>query len=233
MGCPSFTMSFREFINELNGSRTEGELVKTVFYSLLTSFVLLGLLYYFRFRYITDFLPKYGLYLFFAVLSYALIVPTVRQIRAYKNMACMSGMMVGMTTGMMTGFLTGYFVGATNGMFVGGLFGIAVGIILGVWMGSCCGTMGFMEGIMSGFMGGWMGAMTSVMLLNDNLKIASVIIFFVCAAIMISLNYMIYLEFRESERQRHEDNFITILFSLILTSLTIWIMVYGPRSALF
>ena len=226
-------MTFKDFTKELNGNRVEGELVKTIFYSLITSFIVLGVLYFFKFKYIENFIPKYGFYLFFAVLSYALLVPTIRQIRAYKQMACMSGMMVGMTIGMMTGFLAGYFVGATNGMFIGGIFGMAVGIILGIWTGSCCGVMGSMEGIMAGFMGGWMGGMTSVMLINDNLKLASVIIFGVCAVILVSLNYMIYLETKESERQRREDHFITIIISFILTLITIWIVVFGPRSALF
>jgi len=226
-------MTFKDFTKELNGSRVEGELVKTIFYSLITSFIVLGVLYFFKFKYIENFIPKYGFYLFFAVLSYALLVPTIRQIRAYKQMACMSGMMVGMTIGMMAGFLAGYFVGATNGMFIGGIFGMAVGIILGIWTGSCCGVMGSMEGIMAGFMGGWMGGMTSVMLINDNLKLASVIIFGVCAVILVSLNYMVYLETKESERQRREDHFITIMISFILTLITSWIVVYGPRSPLF
>ena len=226
-------MSIKEFTKELNGQRVEGELIKTVFYSLITSFIVLGVLYYFKFRYIEDFIPKYGFFLFFAALSYALIVPTVRQIRAYKNMACMSGMMVGMTIGMISGFLAGYFLGATNGMFVGGVFGMSIGIILGVWMGSCCGVMGFLEGIMAGVMGGWMGAMTSVMLLNDHLKLATFLIFVVSAVILISLNYMIYLETRENERQKKEDHFITFLMTFVLTVITIWLIVYGPRSALF
>jgi len=226
-------MSFKDFIKELNGNRVEGELVKTVFYSLLTSFLILGILYYFKFQYIENFIPKYGIYLFLAVLSYALIIPTIRQVRAYKKMACMSGMMIGMTIGMIAGFLAGYFVGATNGMFIGGLFGAGVGIILGIWVGSCCGIMGFMEGIMAGFMGGWMGSMTAVMLINDNLKIASLIIFAICAIILIALNYMIYSETKENERQMKEDNLLTIMISFVLTFLTSWIIIYGPRSALF
>lgn len=226
-------MSFKQFVKELNGNRVEGELIKSVFYSLLASLVILAGLYFLRLRYIENFIPKYGFYLFFAVLSYALVVPTIRQIRAYKQMACMSGMMIGMTIGMIAGFLSGYFIGATNGMFIGGLFGMFVGIVLGIWMGSCCGVMGMMEGMMAGFMGGWMGAMTSVMLINDNLKLASVIIFLVCIAILISLNYMIYLETKESERQRDEDHFMIIVASIFLTLLTILIMVFGPRSALF
>src|SRR3989344_1645558 len=187
-------MSFKEFIKELNGSRVEGELIKTVFYSLLVSFALFAVLYFFKFRYISDFIPKYGFFLFFAILSFGLVVPTIRQVRAYKRMNCMSGMMVGMTIGMMAGFLAGFFVGATNGMFYGGVFGMAVGMILGIWTGSCCGVMGFLEGIMAGFMGGWMGAMTAVMLIADNLKVATVIVFVACSAILIGLNYMIYLE---------------------------------------
>lgn len=226
-------MSFKTFTKELNGSRVEGELIKTVFYSLIVSFVTLGVLYYFKLKYIADFMPKYGFYLFFAVLSYALIVPTIRQIRAYKRMNCMSGMMVGMTIGMMAGFLGGYFVGATNGMFYGGIFGMFVGIVLGAWMGKCCGVMGFMEGIMAGFMGGWMGAMTAVMLINDNLRLASVLIFLVCAVILASLNYMIFMETRENPREMREDHFITIVISFVLTAITTWLIVFGPRSALF
>lgn len=226
-------MSFKQFTKELNGSRVEGELIKTIGYSLVTSLIVAGILYYWKLKYIENFMPKYGFFLFFAILSYALVVPTIRQIRAYKNLNCMSGMMVGMTIGMIAGFLAGFFVGATNGMFVGGVFGMLIGIVLGIWMGSCCGIMGIMEGIMAGFMGGWMGAMTSVMLINDNLKAASVIIFIVCAVIMGSLNYMIYVETRESERQLKEDHLMTIVISFVLTIVTTWLIVYGPRSALF
>jgi hypothetical protein len=226
-------MSFKEFTKELNGNRVEGELIKTIFYSLITSLIVLALFYYFKLRYVENFIPKYGFYLLFAVLSYALVIPTIKQIRAYKQMACMSGMMVGMTIGMIAGFLAGYFMGATNGMFIGGVFGMAVGIVLGIWMGSCCGVMGFMEGIMAGFMGGWMGAMTAVMLINDNLKIASIIIFGVCTVILASLNYMIFTETKESDRQVKEDHFIAIVTSLVLTLATSWLMVFGPRSALF
>ena len=86
---------------------------------------------------------------------------------------------------------------------------------------------------MAGLMGGWMGAMTSVMLLNDHLKLATGLIFIVSAIILISLNYMIYLETKEVERQRREDHFMTIFISFILTTLTIWLIVYGPRSLLF
>ncbi len=226
-------MPFKEFLKELNGNRVEGELIKTIFSSLLTSFVVLGILYFFKLRFIEDFMSKQGYFLFFAVLSYALIVPAIRQVRAYKELPCMSGMMIGMTLGMLSGFLPGFFVASTNGMFVGSVFGMAIGIFIGAWNGKCCGIMGAMEGIMAGFMGGLMGAMTAFMLLNDNLRIAAVIVFLISAVIAVSLNYLIYLETRESERQRKEDHFLTIFLSFVLTIITTWLIVYGPRSALF
>ncbi|MFA5953233.1 MAG: hypothetical protein WC812_01440 [Candidatus Pacearchaeota archaeon] len=225
----------KQFVKELNGknNRVEGELVKTIFYSLLVSFGLFVVWYFISLKNVENFLPKYGLFIFLAILSYAIILPSIRQVRAYKNFACMSGMMIGMTTGMIAGFLPGYFIGATNGMFYGMIFGMIVGIFFGVWNGKCCGIMGVMEGLMAGFMGGIMGAMTSVMLLNDNLKLASIIIFVISSIIIFALNYMIYKETKESQREIKEDYFLTILLSLILTAITIFLMVYGPRSVLF
>ena len=225
-------MTFKEFIKELNGDRVEGELIKTIFYSLLTSVITLLVLYFIKLRQIDNFIPKYGIFVFLVVLSYALITATLRQVKAYKVFACMPGMMIGMTTGMM-GFLPGFYVGATNGMFTGGFFGMAIGIVLGAWSGKCCGIMGVMEGLMAGFMGGLMGAMTAVMMLNDNLKIAAVLVFIISAVLLTGLNYMIYRETKETEREKKEDHFLTVLLSFILTVITIWIMVFGPRSLLF
>ncbi len=197
-------MSFKEFRNELNGKneRVEGELVKTILYSILASFGLLTVLYFTKLKYVENFLPKYGLFIFFSILSYAFILPSIRQVRAYKNFACMSGMMIGMTTGMIAGFLPGYFVGATNGMFWGSVFGMSIGIFTGVWNGKCCGIMGIMEGLMAGFMGGLMGAMTAVMMINDNLKIAGIILFAISAVIVFALSYMIYGETKGIESCR-------------------------------
>src|SRR3989344_7404459 len=145
-------MGLKEFTKELNGNRVEGELVKTMLYSLITSAVVFGILYFFRLRSIDGFFPKYGLFLFFAVLSYALIVPAVRQVRAYGQLPCMSGMMIGMSLGMISGFLSGFYIASTNGMFIGSIFGMLIGISLGIWNGKCCGIMGTMEGTMAGFM---------------------------------------------------------------------------------
>jgi len=227
-------MSFKEFIKELGGKRVEGELVKTVFYSLLTSFIFLGILYFLKLKNIDNFIPKYGFYLFFAALSYAIITPAIRQVRAYyRGLACMPGMMVGMIIGVIAGFLPGFYVAATNGMFVGSVFGMSVGILLGVWNGKCCGVMGFMEGIMAGFMGGLMGAMTAFMLLNDNLKAAGIIVFAISAVTITGLNYMIYKETKETQRESKEDNLFTVILTFLLMSITTYLIVFGPRSAIF
>ena len=189
-------MSFKEFIRELEGSRVEGTLIKTFIVSLIASTFTFFILYFMFLQQYLD-LSRHGFFLFFTLLSFALIIPAVRQVRAYHSFTCMGGMMIGMTAGMLAGFLTGFYIGATNGMFIGSLAGMAAGILFGVWLGSCCGIMGFLEGIMAGFMGGLMGAMTSVMLFNDHLRAATVIIFLIRSVILIGLKYMIYLETRE------------------------------------
>ena len=227
-------MSLKEFLKELSkNERVEGELIKTIFYSLGTSLIFLGLLYLFEFRLREGFIAAQGFFLFFAALSYALIIPTIRQVRAYRELPCMSGMMIGMTVGMIAGFLPGFFVASTNGMFYGSIFGMGVGIILGIWNGKCCGVMGIMEGMMAGFMGGLMGAMTAFMLFNDNLRAATVIVFLVSAIILFSLNYMIYKEMSGEESGKKEDHFSTIVITFVLMSITTWIMVFGPRSGIF
>jgi len=224
---------FKQFLKELNGKRVEGELIKTIIYSLLTSAVLLAVLYFLSFKNISDFIPKYGLNLFFVALSLALIMPAIKQIRAYKEFACMAGMMIGMTLGMISSFLIGFYVAATNGMFFGGFFGIAVGMLFGIWNGKCCGIMGIMEGMMAAFMGGLMGAMTAFMLINDHLKIAFVLVFIVSAIITFGLNYMIYKEAKEIEAKNKGSNSFIIALTFILIAITTWFIVFGPRGGIF
>lgn len=224
-------MSFKEFVGELSGNRTEGELLKTVIYSLISSLVVFFVLYFTILKN-SNFIQDNGFFLFFTILGFSFILPTIKQVRSYYQFSCMSGMMIGMTVGMVAGFIAGLFIGATNGMFIGGTFGMIVGIFLGVWLGSTCGVMGFMEGLMSGLMGGWMGAMTSVMLLNDHLKLGSVIIFFVCLVITISLDYMVYIETKERKQERNQSNIPIILISGLLTLISILLMAFAPRSLL-
>jgi len=226
-------MAFKEFIREINGNRVEGELIRTIFYSLFTSAILFAVLYYLKLRNIDNFTGRYGFFLLFSVLSYALIAGTIRQVRAYKEFPCMSGMMVGMTSGMVAGFLPGFYIASTNGMFIGSVFGMGIGIGLGIWLGKSSGVMGIMEGTMAGFMGGLMGAMTAIMLLNDNMRAMGVIVFLISATIMFGLNYMIFNETKREERHKKEDHLFTIILTFVLIAVTTWLMVFGPRSALF
>ena len=225
-------MTYKQFAKELTKNGVEGELVKTVFVSLVTSFLVLAIIYFIRLQYIENFFPKYGFYLFFAILSYAVILPSVRQVRAYQEFTCMSGMMIGMTIGMISGFLPGFFIGATNGMFYGSVFGMAIGIFFGIMNGKCCGIMGVMEGMMAGFMGGIMGGMTAIMMFNDNLKLAGIIVFIISSFILFGLNFMIFKETKGIERKHKDNELFVIVWSIILTVLTTWLMVLGPRSVL-
>ncbi len=150
-----------------------------------------------------------------------------------KNMLCMNGMMIGMTMGMIIGFIVGAIVGATNGMFIGSLIGMGTGIILGLSTGRYCGIMGAMEGIMAGFMSGLMGAMTSIMMLRDNLVIFIYIMFGICVVILGSLSYMLHREEGPTQKIELQTNFWNFLaastaFSLLLMA----IMIYGPRGIL-
>lgn len=226
-------MTFRNFTKSLNENGVEGELVKTIFISLFTSIIILSLLYFLTFKNIENFNSRYGFYLLFSAFSYAIITPSIIYVRAYKEFPCMSGMMIGMTIGMISGFLLGLYVGATNGMFYGSVFGMLIGISLGIWNGKCCGVMGVMEGIMAGFMGGLMGAMTAVMMFNENLKAIGIIVFIVSSVIIIGLNFMIFKETRGAERVNKDDEFFAVILNSILIFITIWIIVYGPRSVLF
>jgi len=226
-------MTLKEFGQSLTKDGVEGDLIKTIFVSLCTSLAILSVLYFLKLKYIENFIPKYGFYLFFAILSYSLIILSVRHVRAYREFPCMTGMMLGMTLGMIAGFLSGFYVASTNGMFWGSLFGMAIGILFGVWTGKCCGIMGVMEGTMAGFMGGLMGAMTAFMLLNDHLKETAFVVFIISGFIILGLNYLVYKETREMERKHKDSELFTIILSFALTVVTTWIMVFGWRSALF
>lgn len=226
-------MTFRNFLRELNGKRVEGELITALLVALISGFATLALVYFLKLRGMEGFLPKYGLWIVLSTLSYAMVMPAIRQVKAYKEFPCMAGMMIGMTLGMVSSFLPGFYVAANNGMFYGGFFGVVVGMILGIWNGKTCGIMGVMEGMMAAFMGGLMGAMTAFMLVNDHLIWAAYLVFIICAVIMLALNYMIYKETKTTEREIKEDYWTVALVMVILTALTTWFIVYGPRGGIF
>ena len=218
-------------MRELNGNRVEGQLLQTMLYSLISSFIVLGI-FYFMFLGGLD-LGNKLLFIFLSIVSYAIVLPAFQQVHSYKNMPCMSGMMVGMTVGMISSFLIGFYVASTNGMFYGWIFGMVVGLAFGIYNGSSCGIMGIMEGAMAAFMGGLMGAMTSLMLLNDHLIASAYIILGVGAVIMGSLNFMVYKDMKEIEEDVRKGQELVIILSVILTTLTILFIAFGPRGGIF
>jgi hypothetical protein len=224
-------MSLDNFFKSLSKEGPAGEIVKTAFNSLFFSLIFVGLFLALSNKlYLLS--STIGFYILFAVLSYSIIMPSVRHVRSYSKFPSMSGMMIGMTMGMVSGFLPGFIIGATNGMFYGSIVGMAIGIFLGIWNGKCCGVMGVMEGIMAGFMGGLMGAMTAVMTLNDHIMLLGVILFLISAVILFGLNYLIYKE-SKSFKAQGSSLITSTIWSIILSLVTSAIMLFGPRSFLF
>ncbi|MEW6721759.1 MAG: hypothetical protein AB1324_00700 [Candidatus Micrarchaeota archaeon] len=166
-----------------------------------------------------------------AIASSVLSVFSYSHMKAYsRSISCSNGMMVGMTMGMISGFLVGALVGAANGMFIGSLAGMAAGIALGGNLGRCCGIMGALEGVMAGLMAGIMGAMTSVMMLGDNLVLFLYILFGVCAFVLGGLSYMMFREAGAAPADAQKARFAefagaSAAFAIALSL----VMVYGPK----
>lgn len=235
----SFVLKAKRFIQFLlykdGNYSAEREMINIGASTFLTLLFLEGVAYFGFFYSVENFFSKYAPYIFYLIISVVTNGVVIWHIKAYqRNASCMSGMMIGMTTGMMSGFMFGAIVGATNGMFYGSIYGILIGILVGVWCGKCCGIMGIMEGLMAGLMAGLMGAMTSVMMLNDNLQIFMPFLIFICSVILIGLTYMVYKESKEEDIELEIKegynllSFITISF--IVTIITTFFMIYGPKS---
>lgn len=228
------TVNFKKYLEDIKqGNRIEREVI-LIAAGIFVALILLEAIAYFGFfKNIPNFFNKYGYYIIFLIISAVITGASVWHIKAYGDrFSCMTGMMIGMTTGMISGFLIGMLVGATNGMFMGSIMGILVGMAVGIWTGNCCGVMGTMEGMMAGLMGGLMGAMTSLMLLNDNLKLIIPILVFAFLMILIGLDYTIYKEARNAKVNKYEY-FPYITFCFIITITLTFLMIYGPKSALF
>lgn len=229
---------FSHYINSLLDKKNEieGNIIKN---TLLIFLILLGLetiAYYGFFQNIPNFWSNFGYYILFLVISVVICSVAIWHVRTYgHNFSCMTGMMIGMTIGMISGFLIGLVVGATNGMFVGSLAGILIGMGVGAFTGRCCGVMGVMEGMMAGLMGGLMGGMTSLMLLNDHLKAIIPILVIASSIILIGLDYLVYKEATGTQiRKINKQSMITFLtYCFVVTMALTWLMVYGPKSALF
>lgn len=207
----------------------------------LISFILIAIamvmLYFGYFKSIPGFAERYNLYIIYTTIAVTVIGVGIWHIKSYRHtFNCSMGMMVGMTIGMMVGFLLGAIIGATNGLFMGSVYGMFLGMFAGAWCARNCGIMSIMEGLMAGLMGGLMGAMTTVMMLNDNIVLFMPILIGSIVIIMGGMSLLIYKESVEhrdniSKKDKYEMfSYISLLF--ILAMLTVFIMVYGPKSAI-
>jgi len=172
--------------------------------------------------------------IFFVILSAVMTVYSVSHMDTYrKGMTCSNGMMVGMTAGMVGGYMIGAVIGATNGMFVGSVTGTAAGIAIGLAVGRHSGVMGAMEGIMAGLMSGTMGAMTTVMMINDNLLAFLYILGGICFATTGLLSYMMFREAGPAPRHGFRGGFVRFLVgSGSIGALMMLIILYGPKGGI-
>lgn len=206
----------------------------------VAAFVLLvlaeAILYRGFFAGISDF-DKYWSYIVYLTISVVFIGSAVWHIKHYRHMFdCSLGMMVGMTTGMMAGFMIGAIIGATNGMFVGSVAGMIFGMGIGAWCIRTCRIMPILEGLMAGLMSGLMGAMTTVMMVSDNITFFMPLLIGSCLLITGGMSYMVYDESKDDRKNiKSMDkydmiNYIAVMF--IITIALTFLMVLGPKSAI-
>ncbi|MBI4918376.1 hypothetical protein HY837_00470 [archaeon] len=220
----------------MNEETFESKVFETAAITTIVLFISLALVYKLFFISIPNFNTKYAWYFFYLILAIISNATAIYHLKAYRNaVTCMAGMMIGMTLGMMSGLMLGYLVGATNGMFTGTVYGMILGMIVGAWCGKCCGIMGLMEGMMAGLMGGTMGAMLSVMLINDKILIFTPIFILACIIILVGLGCMVYKEHSLSEEKTIKPYSLSlfVLACFLIVLITILVMLYGPKSALF
>ncbi len=227
----------KHFFSDKERFHAERQMLQLGAIAFVIIFISIVMLYFGYFKSIPNFDARYSAYLIYITISVVVIGIGVWHIKAYRHtFSCSMGMMVGMTIGMMAGFLLGAIIGATNGMFMGSVYGMLLGMFIGAWCTRNCGIMSIMEGLMAGLMGGLMGAMTTVMMLNDNLATFMPLLVGSITVIMGGMNVMIYKESEEHHDKIPKSDaydklaFISLLF--ILALLTVFVMVYGPKSAL-
>ena len=233
---PKEHANFKSYIKQIK--QKDNAESKIIRYSIAVLFILTALeylAYYAFFKDIPNFFNSYGYYLIFLIISVVMISISLLHIKIYGDrFSCMSGMMIGMTSGMISGFLIGMLVAATNGMFIGSVAGILIGIIAGIIAGKCCGVMGVMEGMMAGLMGGLMGAMTTLMMLNDHLRLIIPIVVLISISILTGLDYMIFKEMKDSKPAIPEYSLLLLVTtSFIITIIITFLMILGPKSGLF
>lgn len=216
----------------------EREMLKLALWTFIAMLVLGGVGYWGFFSKDPQFMARHGIHIFYLMIGLVAVSATLWHLKAYRNVSCQTGMMVGMTVGMMTGFIVGMIVGISNGMFIGSVSGLVLGILAGSWAGKCCGMMGVLEGQMAGFMAGPMGAMTTIMMVADNYLWFIPLALFFIVIVLGGLMFLLYQEnggkqLNVAKKTAKEDFFLFLVVNFIVLLALAWLMIYGPKSALF
>jgi hypothetical protein len=204
----------------------------------LVILLLEALAYLAFFRFTTGFMEKYWMWIVYLDISVVSIgVSVVYMLSNRTRVPCMTGMMNGMTIGMQLGMMIGAVIGATNGYFTGAMVGMLLGSAGGVLAGlSSKSTMSWVQGLMSGIMGGTMGPMISVMMFTD--RIALFMPFYIILNVVLIWGFMkmYYEEAIEGNNELVRKRIDLTTFTsttIIVTTILLLIMVYGPKSPIF
>ncbi len=226
------------FFSARKKQSVEREMLKLAVWTFIGLLVLGAIGYWGFFSSSPQFMERHGIHVFYLMIGLVAISATMWHLKAYQNVSCQTGMMVGMTVGMLTGFLVGMIVGISNGMFVGSVAGLLLGVLVGSWAGKCCGIMGVLEGQMAGFMAGPMGAMTTIMMVSDNYVWFIPIALLFSVMILAGLMFLLYEEnsgkqLNIAKKTAKQDFFLFLVVNFVVLLALAWLMIYGPKSALF
>ena len=219
-------------------NKTHHKSIKYASVGLLILILLEAIAYIGFFQAIPNFFSKYIWWIIYLDISIASLGASLHYMMSYKSEApCMTGMMIGMTVGMQIGMMIGAVVGATNGFFSGAMVGMILGSIGGTLAGKTSkSTMSWLQGLMSGIMGGTMGPMISVMMFTDHLVIFMPVYIILNVVLLIGFMKMYHEELVHDNKELVHKNIDFITFvsaSVIITFVILFVMVYGPKSALF
>lgn len=214
---------------------------KTLKYGLVAFLVIIIvelLAYASFFKTIPDFLQKYLMWIIYLNISVVSISMSILYMLFNKEkVPCMTGMMIGMTIGMQIGMMIGAVIGATNGYFTGAMVGMILGSIGGIIAGfTSNSTMSWVQGLMSGIMGGTMGPMISVMMFTDRIQIFMPFYFLLNLILLWGFIKMYHEEIVKENSKLVRSNIDLLTFTsatIIVTTLLLVIMVYGPKSPIF
>ncbi|GIU69429.1 MAG: hypothetical protein KatS3mg002_0665 [Candidatus Woesearchaeota archaeon] len=224
--------------NNFNNDNTYHKTLKYGSIAFLVLLLIESVAYFGFLKFVPNFLSKYLIWIIYLNISVVTLSMSVLYILFNKEkVPCMTGMMIGMTIGMQIGMMIGAVIGATNGYFTGAMVGMILGSIGGTIAGfTSKSTMAWVQGLMSGIMGGTMGPMISVMMFTDRIQIFMPFYMLLNVMLLWGFLKMYHEEVIKDNNDLVRKNVDLITFvsaTIIITTLLIIIMIYGPKSPIF